>query len=71
MAFHTGLASLVEWNPNKIKQLLEVTPISGMMPLLRMALTGKMAGPDLIEIIVLLGTKKTHTRIATFLEQMG
>ncbi|MGI2262055.1 glutamate--tRNA ligase [Candidatus Cardinium hertigii] len=71
MAFHKGLASLVEWNRNKIKQLLEATPISGMMPLLRMALTGKMAGPDLIEIIVLLGTKKTHTRIAIFLEQMG
>ena len=71
MAFHKGLSTLVEWNSSEIKQLLETTRIAGMMPLLRMALTGKMAGPDLIEIIVLLGNKKTHMRIATFLEKIG
>ena len=71
VAFHKALSTLLAWNANKIKQLLEATPISGMMPLLRMALTGKMAGPDLIDIMVLLGNKKTHTRITIFLERMG
>lgn len=71
MAFHKGLAGLVAWDADQIKQLLQETHIAGMMPLLRMALTGGLAGPNLIDIIALLGKEKTYARITAFLEKAG
>ncbi len=68
VALRESLAGLATWHRDKIKPLLQEMPILGMMPLLRMALTGRMAGPDLTEIIVLLGRDKVYKRITTFLE---
>ncbi|CAH2559673.1 glutamate--tRNA ligase [Cardinium endosymbiont of Oedothorax gibbosus] len=69
VAFTQSLTALVEWKAHKIKPLLQAVP--GIMPLLRMALTGSTAGPDLIEIIVLLDRDRTHKRITAFLEKKG
>jgi hypothetical protein len=49
LAFTKSLATLVEWEANKIMPLLQEAHTS--MPLLRMALTGRIAGPDLMGII--------------------
>ncbi|WP_243018085.1 MULTISPECIES: glutamate--tRNA ligase [Candidatus Cardinium] len=70
VAFRKGLATLPEWQTDQIKTLLKEWSIPGMMPLLRMALTGGMAGPDLIEIIALLGRDKSAKRITAFLERV-
>ena len=68
-AFTKNLTALVEWHADKVKPLLQ--EVAGIMPLLRMALTGSKAGPDLTEIIVLLGRDKTQKRIGAFLEKVG
>ncbi|WP_419241380.1 glutamate--tRNA ligase [Cardinium endosymbiont of Nabis limbatus] len=69
VAFSKSIATLIEWKGETIKPLVQAVP--AIMPLLRMALTGRKAGPDLIDIIVLLGRDKTHKRIDAFLEKLG
>lgn len=63
--FAKNLTTLVAWNVDQVKALLPKVP--GIMPLLRMALTGSKAGPDLIAIMVLLGRDKSYKRIQAFL----
>ncbi|WP_342265222.1 glutamate--tRNA ligase [Cardinium endosymbiont of Philonthus spinipes] len=66
VAFTESLTALAAWNGDQIKPLLQKTP--GIMPLVRMALTGNMAGPDLTEIIILLGKDKAYKRLIAFLQ---
>lgn len=68
VALVKSLAALVAWNGHKVKELVQ--EVASIMPLFRMALTGSMAGPDLVEIMVLLGKGKTHKRITAFLEKV-
>ncbi|WP_320411053.1 glutamate--tRNA ligase [Cardinium endosymbiont of Dermatophagoides farinae] len=67
MDFAENLKTLVEWNVEQVKALLP--KVAGIMPLLRMALTGSKAGPDLIAIMILLGRDKSYKRIKAFLEK--
>lgn len=71
--FVQGLSNLTEWNNKNIRQLLQESivahniSVGSIMPLLRLVLTGKIAGPDLMDTIVLLGKHKVHARITAFL----
>ncbi|AXI24370.1 glutamate--tRNA ligase [Cardinium endosymbiont of Sogatella furcifera] len=65
LAFSQRLTDLPAWDAHTIKQLLQTVP--GIRPLLRMALTGGVAGPDLTETIALLGRAKTYKRIKAFI----
>ena len=68
-----ALLTVKEWNDTPLKSLLQTTIATQniapgiFMSLLRMALTGRAAGPDLIKIMVRLGQAITHKRITTFL----
>ncbi|MGW8122197.1 glutamate--tRNA ligase [Roseivirga echinicomitans] len=54
----------------KFMEVLSVddTPIGRVMPALRLALTGAGGGPDLMEIISILGTEETNARINKAIE---
>ncbi|WP_317614974.1 glutamate--tRNA ligase [Candidatus Cardinium hertigii] len=76
LCFTNSLLALTEWNQHNLKQLLQEavythhSTMGSIMPLLRIVLTGRTTGPDLMEIIVLLGKDTTHKRLTTFLEKV-
>ena len=67
------LQDLQDWEPENISQILKGTlkefslKPGQALPLVRMAITGKKAGPDLHKIIHLLGKEETINRINGFL----
>jgi len=67
--FAGRLATLADWQPNSIKNFFTIEMESlGIKPgkvlqLLRVVITGKGAGPDLMTIIELLGKEETSGRI--------
>ncbi len=72
----SALATFPEWNQGTLKQLLQEAcnnqsiPMGSILPLLRMALTGATAGPDLVEVLVVLGKPKSHQRLVAFLDKV-
>lgn len=74
--FAGKISTLIEWSYLLLKELLQEviqchnSSVSALLPLLRMALTGLTAGPDVIAIIYLLGKDKSCRRITTFSEAM-
>ena len=74
--FASKMSTLIEWSHLLLKELLQEviqyhnSSVSALLPLLRMALTGLTAGPDVIAISYLLGKDKSYKRITTFLEAM-
>ena len=72
---YKALTTLQPWQYDTIKSQLYLimstnqVSIGALMPLLRMALTGRKAGPDLIHTMVILGAEKTTERLWTFLEK--
>lgn len=71
LALHKSFTNLLEWQPEQIKPLLKKLVMAGIMPILRIALTGSTFGPDLTAVIVLLGREKSCQRISRFLEKIG
>ena len=72
--FANEIGQLESISPEEAKEkFMEVlskdnTPLGKVMPALRLALTGAGGGPDLMEIISILGTKETASRIRKAIE---
>lgn len=68
------VVQLESLSPEEAKEKLmdvlsrDETPLGKVMPALRLALTGAGGGPDLMEIISILGTKETANRINRAIE---
>lgn len=71
--FMHALSTLTEWDHKHVKSLLQAsiiaynTSIGHIMPILRMAVTGVTAGPELMDTLILLGKDKVCARIIAFL----
>lgn len=76
-AIHTALAGLGEWNAESAKAALSDAAASmgakagAMMFPLRVALSGKAGGPDLMVILALLGRERCLQRIETLQSKRG
>lgn len=76
-AIHTALAGLGEWSADSAKAALGDAAASmgakvgAMMFPLRVALSGKAGGPDLMVILALLGRERCLQRIETLLRKLA
>ena len=74
--FANEIAKLEKVSPEEAKEKFvavlatDATPLGKVMPALRLALTGAGGGPDLMEIISILGTAETVSRINTAIESL-
>ncbi|KYG82169.1 glutamyl-tRNA synthetase [Roseivirga ehrenbergii] len=74
--FANEIAKLEKVSPEEAKEKFvavlatDDTPLGKVMPALRLALTGAGGGPDLMEIISILGTAETVSRINTAIESL-
>lgn len=74
--FAKEIAKLEKVSPEEAKEKFvavlatDDTPLGKVMPALRLALTGAGGGPDLMEIISILGTAETVSRINTAIESL-
>ncbi len=74
--FANEIAKLEKVSPEEAKEKFvgvlatDDTPLGKVMPALRLALTGAGGGPDLMEIISILGTAETVNRINTAIESL-
>ncbi|KOF02589.1 glutamyl-tRNA synthetase [Roseivirga seohaensis subsp. aquiponti] len=74
--FANEIAKLEMVSPEEAKEKFvavlatDDTPLGKVMPALRLALTGAGGGPDLMEIISILGTAETVSRINTAIESL-
>jgi glutamyl-tRNA synthetase len=75
-AFKQALNNLSEWNASAIKQCLEMVleqqqiKIGKVMQAIRLALTGVGAGPDLMEIMEMLGKQEVTNRFDSALVEL-
>ena len=69
MEFATELRQQSSYNKDSAKQLLvevlerDQLPLGKVMPALRLALTGQGGGPDLMDIVEILGAEEVYNRI--------
>ncbi|RAU84213.1 glutamate--tRNA ligase [Pontibacter arcticus] len=76
-AFKDELGGLTEYNAESIKELLNTIlernamKIGQVMQALRLAVTGLEAGPDLMQIIEIIGAAETKTRIEHAIEKLA
>ena len=67
--FASELKGLGQLNADAVKQLLtevlerDQMPLGKVMPALRLALTGQAGGPDLMEIVTILGAEEVVSRV--------
>jgi glutamyl-tRNA synthetase len=75
--FSEELIKTAQPSSHEVKQILvdylslDETPLGRVMPALRLALTGLGGGPDLMEIISILGPQEVHIRIKLAIEEIG
>ncbi|MDD9139778.1 MAG: glutamate--tRNA ligase [Candidatus Cardinium sp.] len=73
LCFMQALVLLTKWEDRTLKQTLQSViqgePLAAFLPILRMALTGRKTGPDLIAIMRCMGKENTYKRIHSFLAQ--
>lgn len=70
LSFAEGLTTLTSWDADHLKGLLAAGSMTALMPLLRMALTGSKAGPELLATMVCMGKDTIYKRIMTCLAHL-
>jgi glutamyl-tRNA synthetase len=76
-AFKDALPAVAHWNAEAIKHTLHEVleqhgvKIGKVLQALRLAITGVGAGPDLMQIMEILGTEETTSRLTTALNKLG
>ncbi len=76
-AFQVEITAIADFNAETAKAGLQAVleragvKIGKVMPALRLALTGAAHGPDLMQVMDILGKEETSRRIAKAMEQLG